>query len=171
MALPNKSTASSYLGGVLAKVNNQNLPPDNQNTDYDNTTIRYAFADVAALTQTAPQAVCVITLATSTGGLVLVSNKTLWGNITTTAPALSRVATGLFTITYPATVSNEVDASIGITNNITTNFACAIAQMQSGSTLAFAQATASGNVITLNCFNSGGSANDLAGFQVAVVAW
>jgi hypothetical protein len=166
-----KPTASSYLGSVLAKQNSQNIPPANALTDFDNTLIRYGYGRVADLSQTCPQFVCVLNLASTSGGLTIPTWWAFYGNATKTNPSnLVRNSAGNITFQLPSTVSNEIDASTGVTNNITISLFAATATPQ-GSTGFIAQASASGNVINVYTFNSSMTPTDYAGKSVLIVAY
>jgi hypothetical protein len=168
MPLPSRSTASTF--DAINKINSANIPPAVQQTDWDNTKLAPAISDVAALGQTAPRFWCRLTLAATTGALVLVSWKAQWGNVTLTTPVVARTGSGAFTITLPTTVSDEYDASLGVTNNITLALLAADAGVE-GAVSYDVNASASGNVITLNTFNTSGTANDLVGVTVFVKAY
>lgn len=168
MPLPNRSTISTFDGDN--KINNPNVPPANQATDWDNTKLAPAISDVAGMGLTAPRFWARLTLASTTGGLVLLNWQAVWGNVTTTTPVLARTGTGVFTITLPTVVSDEYDASLGLNNNITLSLNGATAMME-GLVPCFLNAQASGNVITLGTWNSAGSANDLSGHTLFVVAY
>jgi hypothetical protein len=168
MSLPNRSTASTF--DAINKINNANIPPAVQATDWDNTKLGPGVGDIAALGLTAPRFWARITLAATTGALVLNSWQAVWANVTVTTPILARTTTGIFTVTLPSVVSDEYDASLGITNNITVNLLGAVGGLES-TTFGFINASASGNVINLHTANSGGSANDLVGSIIMVVAY
>lgn len=168
MPLPNRSTASIY--DAVNKVNNYNIPPAVQQVDWDNTKLAPAISDVVALGLTGCRFWCRLTLAASTGGLVVPIWWANWSNVTTTAPIPSRTTTGQFLITLPASVSDEYDASLGNANTIILNLTAAQASMEGTTTFGFVNASASGNVISVNTANTSGSANDLVGVTLLVVA-
>lgn len=168
MPLPNRSTASTY--DAINKINNPNFPPAVQATDWDNTKLAPAISDVVALGLPAPRFWARVTLAASTGAMVLVAWQAQWKNVTPTTPVLARNSLGTFTITLPTVVSDEYDASLGLTNNITLALQAAQGNLESN-TFGFVNAQASGNVITIYTANSSGSNNDLAGLTIFVVAY
>lgn len=172
MPLPSRSAASSF--NALGKADSQNLPPANStgpgNTDWQNVPLSQAIGDVAALGLTATRFWARITLNSTTGTLSLLNWWALWSNATTTTPVLARTGTGVFTVTLPTTVSDEIDAFNGTTNNITTNLLAASASVE-GSSPGLVNASASGNVITLNSFTVTGSPNDLDGYVAFVRAF
>lgn len=168
MPLPNRSTGSTY--DCINKVNNATVPPANQATDWDNTKLAPAISDVVGLGLTAERVWARVTLGASTGALVLVAWQAVWKNVTPTTPTLARTGTGVFTITVPSVVSDEYDASLGLTNNITVALQAANGNIE-GTTFGFINCSASGNVITINTANAAGSPNDLAGVTVFVTAY
>ena len=166
-AAPNRSDAADYLGSTLYKQNNQNLPPDNSQTDFDNTLTRYGYNNIAALMQTAPRIIFSVTLAASTASMTLNWWYGMWQNASPQPPPIpSRSSTGSYVFTLPTVVSNEVDASIGLVNNITINLIGASFTPNSSSTFCHCQGSASGNLINLYTFNNSGS---LADFTIPVV--
>ena len=167
MPLPARSVISDF--DADNKINYATIPPANQQTDWDNTKLAPGISDVVALGLTGCRFWCRITLAASTGALVLNSWYANWQNVTTTLPVLAHTNTGAFTITLPTYVSDEYDASIGTTNNIVVNLGAAQASFE-GSTFGFANASASGNVITIQTANAGGSGNDMIGVVLMVSA-
>lgn len=170
MPLPSRSSGSTF--GALNKLNNTNIPPANPVTDWDNTQLAPGICDIAALGQTAPRFFARLTLAATTGALVLLNWKAVWGNVTTTTPVLGRTSQGIFTITLPTTISNEYDASLGTTNNITLNLLAAKASLETNnSQFGFSNASASGNIITINIADNAASLSDLVGKNVFVVAY
>lgn len=169
MPLPNRSTASTF--DAINKINNATIPPAVQATDWDNTKLAPAISDVAGLGLTAPRFWARMTLAASTGALVLLTWQAVWKNVTTTTPTLARTATGTFTITLPTVVSDEYDASLGLTNNITVALQAAHANLEASSTFGFINASASGNIITITTATTAGAANDLVGANIFVVAY
>lgn len=166
--LPNRSTAANY--DAPNKINDQNQPPANQPLDWDNTKLGQCTADVAAVGLTSPRIWLRCTLAASTGALVVQNWWAQWANVSETAPIPSRTSTGVFTFTLPTMVSNEYTASFGQTDNIPVALNAAKGSLE-GSTPGFVNASASGNVITVNTFGSGGSASDLVSSVLFLVAY
>ena len=165
MPLPSRSTLSTFDG--TGKINNYNVPPANPATDWSNPPLATGIGDVAALGQTTNIACFRLTLASTTGAMVLNNWWAVWANATPTTPVIARTGTGVFTITTVAVCSDEYDASVGVTNNITVNMAAAMGGLE-GTTPGFINCSASGNVVTINTFNSSGAANDLAGVTIYV---
>lgn len=168
MSLPQRSNINSF--DAAGKINYQLLPPVNPLTDWDNPSLARAASDVAGLGLTAPRIWVRLTLASTTGALVVVGWQAVWGNVTMTPPIPARSATGAFTLTLPTVVSDEYDASTGVTNNITVNLLAAHGSLE-GSTFGHINCSATANLITIYTANAGGTANDLAGVTVLIVGY
>lgn len=168
MSVPNRSTAVDY--DANNKINDQNLPPANQPLNWDNTKLAPGVSDIAGVVNVAPRIWARITLATTTGGLVLINWWAMWANATFQAPTLSRSTTGVFTLTTPPTVNDEYDASFGNNANIPVALLAAMGSLE-GSTPGFVNASASGNVITINTFDHTGSASDLNGVTLFIIGY
>lgn len=173
MSLPNRSTADNF--NALGKANSANLPPANStgpgNVDWDNPSLSQAIGDVAALGLTANRILVRFTTAATTGALTLNSWWALWSNATTTTPVLARSSAGVFTITLPTTVNDEIDSYNGIKNNITLNLFMAHAGAEGSTAIGSVNASAGANIITVNTFNTSFAANDVVGTVISVVAY
>jgi|ERR1017187_2365495 hypothetical protein len=167
MALPNIDTGSTY--GALAKVNYSAVPPANPQYDWSNPLLAPAICNVAGITQTIDRVQVQMTLAASTGALVLNQWYAVWKNVTTTAPVLARTTTGVFTVRMPSMVSDEYDASIGTTLNNTVNLQMGRGNIESPTVMCSIHVSCVANVITILTFNSGG-ASDLVGLVVDIYA-
>jgi hypothetical protein len=161
MAQPNTSNISTY--NAFGKQNYNNLPPSNPVVDWDNPSQAQCSSDVAAIGQTNPRFVCKITLAATTGSLVLVSWWAVWQNVTPTTPILTRNTTGQFTITLPTVVSSEYQASIGNANTENVNLSQPIGAGLTGTTFGFVNVNCSGNIVNFNTADNTGTASDLVG--------
>lgn len=166
MPLPQSSTISTY--GAASVVNYQGLPPSDPTTTFNNTLIAPAFNDVANLTNTAPRLIVQLTLAATTGALVLGNWYSVWMNATPTVPILSRTTTGIFTITMPVNVSDQYTQSLGTPSVIPVNLTVPVGAVLSGTTPGFVNVSCSTNVITIDTFGSNGSASDLVGVVLTV---
>lgn len=154
MPLPSSSTIANFGGS--GKIDNQSLPPANSSYDWSNPLLAACTSDVAGLGQTAPRVIVRLTLAATTGAMVLQSWRAVWQNVTTTAPVIARTSTGLYTVTLPTMCSDEYDSSVGVTGNITVNLGYAEVDIE-GANFYFANASASGNVITINTATAAGT--------------
>jgi hypothetical protein len=155
--LPSRDSGSTYQ--CLAKTNYQNLPPSNPLTDWDNTLLAPAICNIAGLGLTAPRITLRVQLAASTGGLSVITWYAVWKNVVTTTPVPNRTTTGTYTFTLPVNVSDEYDASIGITGNQPVQLFMAQGNVE-GSTFGHLQCSANANVITVYNFNSSGNLAD-----------
>lgn len=159
MTLPDVDTLAGSLGGTM-----QNYSPvEDPNTDLDAAYDNRARCDVAMMTHTATRAWARITLAATTGAMVLVAHDAQWGNSAPVAPALARTGTGVFTLTWPSAVNDELAASH------TVNLRGVHRPNVRGATLyhVLAEVTAA-NVVTVRAFNSAGAASDAAGVDIDV---
>ena len=165
--LPDNANIQTYNG--FAKVNYQALPPSNPLTDWDNPSLGQCTSDVAGLTQTGCRFMVQMTLAATTGALVLVQYQAVWKNATSTLPVLARTTTGVFTITNPTLVSDEYQASIGYDLTHTVNLTMPVMAVVQGSTVYHVQVTpTSGNVTTVYVFDSSSAASDAVGATIVV---
>lgn len=106
MTLPDVGSLAQY-GGV--KVNDH--PVVDPQTDLDADEDNKARCDVAAMTHVAPRAWCRFTTAATTGAMILVSHDSNWGSLGGVAPTLSRISAGVFDVTWPTTVTDELGVS------------------------------------------------------------
>ncbi len=104
---------------------------------------------VAMMSHTAPRALARVTTGANTGAMVLVSADAMWGNTVPPTPAF--VSLGTFTLTYPATVNDEIVPP----NAHTLNFRYAFANHRSAAAFFVVQAkVTSANVITFTVRDS-----------------
>lgn len=155
MALPENSAIGDYgmpVSDYLVEVTDAT-------TDQPADGASQQAADTAAMTRTCVRAWCTFTGHATTP--VLVSHDAVWG--TSVAPVVAHTGAGTYTVTWPATVTD----SLGETYSV--NIRCPLKPDVGGSTLAFAQCTAtSANVVTVYTFNAAGAANDLAATAIRV---
>jgi len=150
----------STLGGI--KVNFQ--PVEDATTDLDAAQDNKARADVAMMTHTASRSWAKFVAAATTGAMVLSAHDAVWGNAPGLAPTLARTGTGVFTITWPASVNDE----LGVTHATSLRAASAVAR---GSVAYHAQTSiTAANVVTVYVFDMSGAANDAVGVTLDVVA-
>ncbi len=153
MTFPAVDSLDTY-GGAKVDLN----PITDPTTDRPSAAVNEAYASVAAMTHTAVQCWARVTTAASTGAMVLSSHDAAWGNEVSVAPTLARTTTGVFTVTWPATVTDELG------DTPTVALRAAARPNTEGATLYFAQAVkTSANVVTFYVFNSAGAANDAVG--------
>jgi hypothetical protein len=173
MPLPDTSSLDDF-GGPMSNYSAVVDPTTDEDAKYRN---RYA-CDVAMLGHTAPRAMCSFTavngaVPTDPSGFV---HDALWGDAVAVKPVVARTGEGVWTITWPSTVDDELtaeDASIGGGETHSVNIRFAIAQATAvGGVLkhAVAEVTSSA-VVTVRGFLADGTADDIAGAIVTVVAW
>ena len=162
MPLPDQDDYLSTYGG--SKINY--APPEDPTTDEDAGIRNQYVANVAMMTLTAVRALALFTPAATTGTMALVSHAANWGNSATVAPVLNRVAAGVYTLTWPATV---IDA-LGLSH--TTNFRFVTCNVRgSGTPWIYNAAITSANVVTVWTYSSAGAATDPATTNVDVVVY
>jgi len=159
MTLPSIDTITTY-GGVFADYGVSVVDPT---TDQSADDFNKMSASVAMMTNTAIRAWAIFTTAATTGAMALQSHGAVWG--TSVAPTLARSGAGVFTVTWPSTVDDE----LGESHNV--NILGVLRPNPYGSTLVHTQAErTSANVVTVYTFAAGGAADDVVGTNV-LVAW
>lgn len=98
MALPDKSTFAS-LGGEITDFSAVEDP----NTDLAGAFNSEARADNAAMTRMIGRAFVAFTV---NGTCPVVEHDAVWGNNLAVAPTVAYVSTGLYTVTWPSTVTD-----------------------------------------------------------------
>jgi hypothetical protein len=138
-------------------------PVEDPTTDEDADHRNIYAANATAMTQTVARAMCrfVGHAVTPTDPASNV-HFAVWGNDVSVKPVVAHSATGVYTITWPTTVTDELleDHSVNLADGWgNTN----------GATLCYVQVTITApNVATVYTFNAGGAANDCAGVTFAV---
>lgn len=156
MTLPAKDDLAS-VGGAINDYRPVPDPTVERSAAFDNT----IAADVVAATWTITRAFAAFVAGASPA---LSSHDAVWGTGAGVAPVVAKTATGVFTVTWPATV-NDV---LGVSQSV--NLRRAWPSLE-GTTPGFATATVtSPNVVTVRTFNSSGVANDLTGTIIVVFA-
>lgn len=112
--------------------------------------------DTESMLRTAVRAWVVFTPA-GTGSPTLGTNWTMWPTSGNAAPVVTRTGVGLYAITCPVSVIDEMSASQ------TLNLLAGDCQCQSQSVLWLAQVSVSGNVVSIAIFNSSGALADPSG--------
>jgi hypothetical protein len=158
MTLPDTDSFLSFGG---PKINYS--APVNPNTDYDATLLNSAFCDVAEMTRVSTRFWVRFTGASTTGGLLLIDWDSNWKGSINTAPTLSRVGTGTYTITTQTVVTDENGG------NHTVNFRRPQNVVFEGSVPYVGNVSlTSPNVLTLYTFNSVGTGVDISAVNVNV---
>lgn len=161
--LPDVDSFATY-GGLI-----QNYAQiEDPSTDRDGPSASIAYMNVAALTQTCVKAWARVTLAASTGAMILLSNDGVWPNIVGNQPAMLRNSAGNFTFTWPTTL---LDAN-GVSHTL--SFRAATCTVEGG-TWGFSNALVSGaSTVTIQMANlvaGVATAADLAGVTVLVAVY
>ena len=160
MGLPDIDALATYGG---AKTNYQGVGVVNPDTDRDAGDANQAYASVAAMTQTSPRVWVQFTTAATTGALVLVAWAAHWKPATPTPPVLARSAAGKFTITFPASITDELSV------NHTVAFRGGFGNAASTTTvLGPVQVTATAGNVLEACISASGAFADSVGTTVDV---
>jgi hypothetical protein len=159
MTLPDVDSLA-ILGGAL-----QNYAPvEDPTTDLDAGADNKSRCDVAAMTHTLTRTWVNFQAAATTGAMVLVAHDSVWGNTAPVTPTLARTSAGIYTITFPTSVTDE----LGVAH--TTNLRASWGNSRGGVTQYTADCSASGNVITAYVYNSAGTLTDAVGVGFDVYA-
>jgi len=162
MTFPAIDALATY-GGALANY----APIVDPTTDRDADAANQAYASTAAMTHTATQAWArFVTSATTPTLAVTNSNDAAWGNSTPYQPAPTRSTTGIFLLTWPTTIIDE----LGATHTI--NFRWAEVSIEGAATMSgFARCVVTApNVVRVHVFDTTFAAADLAGKTLLVKA-
>lgn len=173
MTLPDISSLDDY-GGPKANY----APITDPTTDEDAADRNRYACDVAMMTHTAPRAFVRFVAANGSAPTDPASNvhDAQWGSTVSVKPAVARTGEGVWTVTWPSTVDDELtdeDTALGGGETHTTNIRAAIAQATAVAGVlkhAVAEIT-SANVVTVRGFLADGTADDIAGSTITVVIW
>lgn len=108
MTLPDTDDLSA-LGGVMIDYHRVEDPTCDMGAEFDNK----VRTNVAAMTQTIDRVYMQFTSAAS-NPITVVRHHANWGNVPAVAPTVSRVSAGRYTVTWPATVTDE----LGVTHTV-----------------------------------------------------
>jgi hypothetical protein len=156
--LPKVASLANY-GSAL---NNYSATVDSS-TDRDAAGANPAYGDTAGMTHTATRAWARFVPAGSSAPSFATTNARdeVWNNGNNVAPTLARSSTGIYTLTYPATVFDEIPSTLpGATPaGFAVNLRAALCNVEPGSTTNYdarAIITAA-NVITVQIYTVGSS--------------
>jgi hypothetical protein len=165
--LPGIATLQGYGGALL-----DYSPPVDPTTDPSAAGRNPAFADIAAMTHVAPRAFARFALSGTVLAPVLLAHDETWnnGNPANVAPVVARAGVGIYTVTWPATVFDEIPAGMpgsspaGFPVNLRGGWACAsnVADFYDAHVVPTAP-----NVLTLYLWTFSGGAFVLADAPVA----
>ncbi len=150
MTTPAIDSLATY-GGAMTNY----APVEDPTTDRDAAAANQAYASIAAVTNTAPRSIVVFKPHTTTGAMSLTSHRAMWGSDVSVAPVLARATTGTYTVTLPATITDE----LGVVHTIA--LFAAHCTSQNTTVASFINCVVSSNVITVYTFNAGGSLADV----------
>jgi hypothetical protein len=148
MPLPSPTPLSAY-GGALGNYLGQGVV--DPTTDLDAAAHNQAMSDLAAMTNTTVRAWCVFT---STASPALVSHYAMWGTGGGVAPVVARTSAGVYTVTWPSTITDALGASQSVTYSV------AEATAQGSSAFLVQASKTSSTVATVYAFTTGGVAAD-----------
>jgi|SRR5215210_762124 len=157
MTLPDID-AIETLGGALRDFSPVEDPETERSADDANK----AYCDVAMATHTLTRAWARITTHATTP--TLAAHDEQWAARTSTVPVVARTGAGVFTVTWPSLVTDE----LAVTHALNLRDAWAAAH---GATAVHVQADVTGPaVVTVRVFDMAGAATDAAGTAVTVFA-
>jgi hypothetical protein len=158
------------LGGAL----NNYSPVVDATTDLDAGAGNKAMADIAAMTHCCPRAWTRFTPA-GTGAPVLTAHDEMWGAVGLAAPIVARTTTGIYTLTWPSNVQDEIPSgSPGYTGPQPLNLRMATGNSEGGTTYFDAKpVVTSPNVVTVYIWNGASTPAlvDPTGTTFGVVAY
>jgi hypothetical protein len=157
MTMPDTDTIDDF-GGALANY----APVVDPTTDRDGPSMDVALEDVAQMTHTAVRAWVRLVLDSAAPVLANPNGSDAgWGN--SVPPTPTRTGTGVFKLTWPATVTD----ALGVVHDV--DFVYATAAIE-GATFGFVQARVSNaNEVTINVADHTGAVADLSGTTIVVL--
>jgi hypothetical protein len=173
MPLPDISSIDD-VGGAKANY----APVTDPTTDEDAADRNRAFCDVAMMGHTAPRGFVrfVAVDGADPDDPASSVHDALWGSAVGVKPVVANTGEGVWTVTLPSTVDDELtleDAALGGGETHTVNVRPAFAQATAVAGVlvhAVAEVT-SANVITVRGYLANGTADDIAGSTVTVIYW
>jgi hypothetical protein len=165
MSLPDRDSIQTF-GGPYADYS----PVIDSSTDASSAGFNPMLSDVAMLGLPAVRAWVRFTPA-GTGTPTLASHMAMWGTGAGVAPTIARTSTGIYTVTWPSLVADQVPAgAAGYFGNHTLNLLASTGQTE-GSTYFAVQGSASANVGTYAIFNTSNVLADPNGPTILVIAY
>lgn len=170
MTTPGRDSLNTFGGTAGAGYRNF-APVVDATVDLPAAGLNQALTDVAMMTRTAPRAV-VQFQPLGTGTPALSTWWALWGNAPGNAPVVARSALGAFTLTFPATVQDDitVTSADGYIGPQTLNLFASFAQC-GGSSYFACTSQASGNTCNVWTFGTSNTAVDPNGPVITVVVY
>lgn len=161
MTFPDTDSLDLY-GGALK---DYPIAATDATTDRPAASANQAYASVAAMTHTGYRAWARFTAAATTGAMILVAHDAAWGNAGGVAPALARSGTGVFTLTWSTTQTDELNVSH------TVNFRAADGQARGATAYHVQAGPSSPNVVTVTIYSTAAvpyAVNDAVGVDIDV---
>lgn len=173
MPLPDISSLDSF-GGALQNYAAVTDPETDEDAKYRN---RYA-CDVAMMGHTAPRAIVSFVAVNGSAPTDPVDfvHDALWGDAVGVKPVVARTNEGIWTVTWPSTVDDELTSEDeilggGVTHAVNIRAAHAQATAIAGVLVHAVAEVTSPNVVTVRGFTAGGTADDIAGSTITVWAY
>jgi hypothetical protein len=155
--LPDIDTIAT-LGGKLQNYAPVADPLTDLAADLDNNN----RCDTAMMTRLAQKSWCAITLAATTNAIVLLAHEAQWGNGGAVAPVPAHVSTGIYRVTYPATVEDELG------NSHTLNFRWGEGHVRGSAAYTVNVVPVAPNMLMVYVQNYSGALADAAGTSIDV---
>lgn len=156
MPLPDASDIASFG----APKRNYEIAPVDRETDLDAAEFNRLACDVAMASRMVDR----VEVTFAAGAIPsVVRFEAVWKSKTITSPSVAKTATGVFTVTLPATVLDELSGAH------TVNLTSAVGWSASETPL-HVQASASSNVLTVRVFDMAGAPTDATGSTIVVRA-
>lgn len=164
MTTPDLSSIADYGVPAGGFQDGEGIAVVDPTTDQSGAAASAAFCDVAQMTRTADRCWARFVAGASPALAATNPHEAMWGNSAGVAPVVAHIATGQWTVTWPATVTDQ----LGNSHNVNLRKARVTVE---GSTLGFAQCSVtSPNVVTVYGFSTAFAANDLTGITLLVEA-
>jgi hypothetical protein len=164
LALPDKATGSDNYGTPYQN----ERPVEDPTTEPDAGAINEALVDIAGCTRTIVRARVRfpgLTYTSGTQSIPITSHDAVWGSDVGVAPVVTQSATGIYLITWPTTVDDELG------DPHTLNIGMPLEPVTIDAALSRVKVTAfTANTISLAAFDAAGAANALNGIPI-FVAW
>lgn len=159
--LPEKASLSANYGGPFTDGHPVEDPTTDQSADQAN----QVMCDTAMSTHTATQAWVIFTGITYTSGTMVIipdDHDALWGSGTDVRPTVEQTAAGIYRVTWPANVDDELGDSHPVNMRAPD---CSVYDVSTKDARVIGAWTA--NVVTINTY-SGGALNALNGSKIKV---
>lgn len=159
MTCPDIDALATY-GGAL----NNYMPVTDPTTDRDATAANQAYASAAAMTHTSRRCWARFVGSATTPTLqVTAGHDSHWGSASGVKPTLARTGAGVVTLTWPATVTDE----LGVVHTLNLRWAKCCNEDADGF---FRAKVTSANVVTVTMSDTTHAASDFAGNGIFVEA-